>query len=149
VIAFTVYGIPRPGGSKRAFFRAGMKRPVVTEDCRRSKDWRSDVKAAALAGYKGPPLVGPLVLDVIFLMPRPKGHYGTGKRAGLLKASAPYHCETKPDATKLLRSTEDALTGILWRDDSQIVLQQVEKRYGERPGAFITVKRADSPQSIE
>jgi Holliday junction resolvase RusA-like endonuclease len=47
-----------------------------------------------------------------------------------------------PDATKLLRSTEDALTGIVWKDDKLIVDQLVSKNYqrpGIYPGAKITV----------
>jgi Holliday junction resolvase RusA-like endonuclease len=49
---------------------------------------------------------------------------------------------TRPDATKLWRPTEDALTGIVWRDDSQIIRQLVRKRYcgpGEVPGAEVLV----------
>lgn len=45
----------------------------------------------------------------------------------------------KPDATKLWRSTEDALTGIAWRDDAQISVQVVEKRYGSQSGALIQI----------
>jgi Holliday junction resolvase RusA-like endonuclease len=52
-----------------------------------------------------------------------------------------------PDGSKLIRSTEDALTGILWGDDGQIVRHGlVEKRYAgwpgslSRPGAVITVQ---------
>ena len=72
-------------------------------------------------------------------MPRPKGHYRTGKNALILRKNAPEHPTTKPDATKLLRSTEDALTGILWKDDAQIWCQNVTKTYGECPGAQIQV----------
>ena len=49
---------------------------------------------------------------------------------------------TKPDATKMLRAVEDAMTGIAWLDDAQIVRQVVTKRYAEcdqKPGANVTV----------
>jgi Holliday junction resolvase RusA-like endonuclease len=139
VIVFRVRGIPRPGGSKRAFYRPGMKHAVITEDCKRSKDWRQDVKAAALAAWSGPPLTTPLRMDVRFIVPRPQSHYRTGRRAAEIRESAPYYCTKRPDATKLMRSTEDALTGILWRDDSQVVYQTAQKVYGEQPGAEICV----------
>jgi Holliday junction resolvase RusA-like endonuclease len=47
-----------------------------------------------------------------------------------------------PDLTKLMRSTEDALTGILWVDDARITDQHARKRYcepGQAPGAQISI----------
>ena len=38
-----------------------------------------------------------------------------------------------------MRSTEDAMTGIVYQDDSQVCTGNVEKRYGIRPGAMICV----------
>jgi Holliday junction resolvase RusA-like endonuclease len=77
---------------------------------------------------------------VTFLMPRPKGHFRTGKRAHILREAAPLYHTSKPDATKLLRATEDALTGILWHDDAQIAMQIVKKRYtSSNPGAEIKI----------
>lgn len=81
---------------------------------------------------------GPLSVMFTFVMPRPNGHFGTKG----LKPSAPDHPTTKPDALKLCRSTEDALTGVVWNDDSQTVQLDIEKRYaavGEAPGARIVV----------
>ncbi len=69
-------------------------------------------------------------------MPRPKAH---SRKDGVLKDDAPNWHANKPDATKLLRSLEDALTGVLWIDDSRIVRQQVKKIYGARPGADVEV----------
>jgi Holliday junction resolvase RusA-like endonuclease len=86
-----------------------------------------------------PLLEGPLGLAVVFNITRPKGHFGTGRNAGALKDSAPYWPTVKPDATKLLRGLEDALTGVVWRDDAQVVEQAVTKRYAEREGARVVV----------
>lgn len=139
-IAFRVLGLPAPGGSKKAFFRPGMKYPSIVEDCERNKPWRDSVTAAALEAMSGqPPMIGPLYLKVTFNMPRPKGHHGSGKNAGKVRESAPPYPAVKPDATKLLRSTEDALAGIIWRDDAQVVTQHVEKVYGAPIGAMIEV----------
>jgi Holliday junction resolvase RusA-like endonuclease len=41
------------------------------------------------------------------------------------------HPTVKPDLTKLLRAVEDALTGVVWRDDSQIIHQVVNKEYAD------------------
>ena len=72
---------------------------------------------------KGGLLIGPISLTVTFLFSHPKGDFGSGKNAGVLKCSAPILHIKRPDATKLLRCLEDALNGVIWKDDSQIVYQ--------------------------
>ncbi len=145
-VTFWVPGTPRPGGSKRAFLHRKTGKLIVTEDCARSKDWRTAVSWAAVEAMRGkPPLDGPLSLHHEFFMPRPKGHYGSGKKCYTLRASAAWYPDKKPDYGKLARSTDDALTGIVWRDDSQIVEAAILKRYGPRTGARIVVERMPDP----
>ncbi len=74
---------------------------------------------------------GPLVIDLRFYRLRPMSHYGTGRNAGVLKASAPTRPINAPDTGKLARGTVDALKGIVLRDDSQIVDERHQKFYGE------------------
>jgi Holliday junction resolvase RusA-like endonuclease len=138
MISFFVPGIPRPGGSKRGFVIPGTKRVIITEDCKRSKDWRTSVGFMAADCIKTP-LSGPLEVQFIFIMPRPQGHFGSGRNAHKIKSSAPEWPAVKPDVTKLVRSTEDAMKGIAWRDDSQVIIQHAEKRYGDSPGARIMI----------
>lgn len=143
-IEFFVPGIPRPGGSKRAFpfkRKDGKLGVAVSDDNKKVKEWRSDVVNACQKVFEGPLWMGPLKFEVIFVMPYRHGDFGTGKNAGVLKESAPFYCTTKPDSLKLRRSTEDALKGILYVDDSQIVIGHDEKVYGLQPGARITVER--------
>jgi crossover junction endodeoxyribonuclease RusA len=139
-IVFFVPGIPAPGGSKKAFVVAGRAR--IVEDSKRNADWRASV---ALTGSRAitEPLAGPLSVDFEFVMPRPRSHFGSGKNAERLKPSAPHWHTVKPDRTKLMRSTEDALTAIAWRDDTQIVHGVTTKTYGDRPGCYITIRRLD------
>lgn len=140
-VAFHVPGIPAPGGSKK-FVGIGKKtgRAIIIDDAgKRNKDWRAAVAWAGKAAMQGRALLaGPLQVRFEFVMPRPKGHFG----AKGLKPSAPAWPTVKPDALKLTRSSEDALTGIVWVDDAQIVKETIEKRYaapGEASGAVITV----------
>jgi Holliday junction resolvase RusA-like endonuclease len=142
IIRFFVPGLPRPGGSKRAFVNKATGRVVVTEDCKRSKDWRTAVAFKASEAIKSP-FAGPVEVRFEFLMPRPKGHFGSGKNAGVLRSSAPAYPAVKPDVTKLIRSTEDAMKGIAWNDDAQAVKQFGEKRYAEISGAIITIIALD------
>jgi Holliday junction resolvase RusA-like endonuclease len=87
-------------------------------------------------------------LEVLFVLPRPKGHHGTGRNAGVPKASAPQWPTVKPDTTKLLRAVEDACTSILWRDDAQIVIQTACKVYGDPARCEITVRPLAAQLSI-
>jgi crossover junction endodeoxyribonuclease RusA len=91
--------------------------------------------AAAAAAYRGAPISGPVRLEIVFLFPRPKSHFGTGRNADKLKASAPEHCTTRAygDTSKLIRSTEDAISASsgypVIEDDSQVYGLSCEKRY--------------------
>jgi Holliday junction resolvase RusA-like endonuclease len=148
MFSFFVPGIPKPGGSKRAFVIPGTNRAIITDANPKAKDWKNSVSQVA-TDHGVTPLSGPLELSIDFIFPRPKGHYGTGKNEDVVKASAPKHHTVKPDATKLTRSTEDALTGIAWRDDAQVAVQAISKWYaesGETPGARITIGQLGNPE---
>lgn len=129
VVAFTVLGKAQPAGSKRAFRHPHTGRIMVTDAAKGSRPWKQQV-AGAGAELVDELLDGPLALEVTFYVARPKGHYGSGRNAAVVRPSAPEFPATRPDVTKLLRGTEDALTGVLWRDDAQIVDQVARKRYG-------------------
>ena len=140
MIHFFVPGVPQPGGSKRAF-ASKSGRIIVMDDCKGNKDWKSTVKVFAQQAFAGKsPLAGPLRLAIVFHLLRPKGHFGRGKNSDQIRASAPMFPTVKPDATKLLRSTEDAMTGVIWRDDAQIVEQIVRKIYSDTTGADVVIE---------
>lgn len=146
---FEVNGIPAPQGSKKGFpvrRKNGTIGVALTESAGdKVKTWREDVRAAAeqaaaKAGWTAPH--GGVIVDLTFHLPRPKGHYRTGRNAGLLRDSAPTAHIVKPDRDKLERSTHDALTssGVIL-DDSNIVGGSVWKAYadGRAPGASIRI----------
>lgn len=141
-ISFFVPGLPKPAGSKKAFAHAKTGRIIVTDDSGKpGRDWRACVADNAVIAMAGrDPLAGPVRLVLRFGLPRPKSHFRTGRNAGEVKASAPDYCVTKPDATKLLRAVEDALTGICWRDDAQVVAQEVTKYYWLTPGVDVEIE---------
>lgn len=112
----TVYGLPAPQGSKRAFVLKGTNRAVMVESSKAVKPWRQAVEQAVMLAY--PPAMrhspvlcaGPVALDVTFTMPRPKS-----AKIGARPA-------TRPDLDKLLRSTKDALkTAGVYEDDGRVV----------------------------
>lgn len=132
-VRFKVLGRPEPAGSKRFVGRVIDANP-------NAKAWQHEVAIVALGAMRGEGLLdGPLGLITIFTLRRPKGHFGKGRNADVLKPNAPLFPTTRPDSTKLLRGVEDALTGVVWHDDGQVVEQMVSKRYGDPQGVEVTV----------
>ena len=132
--------VPAPQGSKRH-----VGNGVMVESCKTVKQWRAAVADAAVQ-QGATPLAGTVEMDAVFVFPRPRSHYGTGKNADKLKASAPELHSVRPDVSKLLRSTEDALSSLAYQDDARIARTTACKRYaaqGELPGALIVVRAID------
>lgn len=122
-----VPGRPAPQGSKRH-----VGRGILLESSEACGAWRQTVAYDVRQVYAGPPLDGPLVVRLRFVMPRP---------ASTPKRSTPPAVK-KPDVDKLARAILDALTGVTWRDDSLIVDLHATKRLAEldeTPGVFIHV----------
>lgn len=152
-IVIRVHGVPAPQGSKRH-----VGNGIMVESSKRVKPWREAVKYAALEALRDSdrrilhgavehhePIPGPVRLDLLFLLPRPKGHHRTGRFAHLLKDSAPLYPAGKPDLDKIVRSTLDGLgEAAVWRDDAQVVgFDRLDKAYAEPhnpPGALIRVR---------
>ena len=126
----------------RAFTPKGWKRPILTSDNPKLKSWRQEVTLSALQAspatyvclesrlkeilFRRPLAVK---LSAVFYMPRPKSR----KKAK--------HYTTRPDLSKLTRSLEDALTGVVWDDDSQVAQYgDVRKEYGEPPRTEVVVE---------
>jgi Holliday junction resolvase RusA-like endonuclease len=142
-IEFTVYGTPQPGGSKRALpfrYPNGAIGARVTDANPEAASWKTCVMDAARQAYDGPIIDGPLIVTMVFYFLRPAGHYGQGRNTGQIKASSPVAPHRRPDVLKLARSTEDALTGQVWRDDAQTVELVLVKRYGEPVRAEICIE---------
>lgn len=146
-------GIPAPGGSKRGFAlkKGGVytgKIAMVDMGGQRNKDWRQACVLFADQNRPQEPFRGALRVDFVFVMPRPKYHFHTGKaKAGQLREDAPHWHTSKPDRTKLTRSTEDALRGIIFADDSQIVTGTTRKEYGAQPGCHIEIEELTEKQN--
>ena len=116
---------------------AGEGGVTVVDANAKSRPWKTLVSESAARVHSGPLLEGPLAVEFLFQVPRPQGHFG---KRGLLR-SAPAFPTVRPDVLKLARAVEDALTGVLYRDDSQIVDELLLKRYGERARLRVTIDR--------
>ena len=105
---------------------------TVEDNAGKLATWREMVAWAARQHYHGELLDCLLVVSLTFFKPRPKAHYGTGRNERTLKNSAPAAPGVAPDAGKLARAVEDALTNVVWTNDARIVSGFHAKRYIHR-----------------
>ena len=129
--------------------------------------WKRTVRYHTLPWMEDqPPIEGPVRVDVEFILPRPKSHFGTGRNVAKIKGSSPHLHGVIPDKDNLEKTVLDALSATptvtrkklppkhandpvynfpgIWRNDGQVCSGLVEKRYHhtmEEPGAIIVVSR--------
>ena len=119
-VRFTAFGVAAPQGSKNQF---------GGESSKRVKPWRSDVARVAGMAMEGrPAATGPVEVTARFFFTRPKKHF---RANGELRADAPNFVTSKGigDIDKLERAIYDAMTGIVYLDDSQVARCFNDKRY--------------------
>lgn len=151
-IEFFILGRPRPKGSMKAFVPRGrdgqpLRRPngsiitVTKNDEPTVRPWQDRVAWAAVNAMRArPPFEKePLILEGVFALARPAGHYA---KSGGLKASAPMAPIVPPDVDKLARLAGDAMTKICYRDDARIVSYKAHKIYAPTEGAVILLRVA-------
>lgn len=89
--------------------------------------WQNHVRTQAILNR---PLVLPecaIIMTVVFRMPRPKYH----------KTGVYYRHTKKPDLDNLVKSVKDAMTKSMYRDDAQIIAENISKVFCDRPGVDI------------
>ena len=137
MIVIEVRGLPAPQGSKRH-----VGNGIMVESSKAVGPWREAVRAETQRARQvtaAAPMGGAVYVEVIFALPRPRGHWRTGRNAGILRGSAPAYPSGRPDLDKLLRAVLDGLTmGGAWKDDAQVALVNASKVYGD-PGCRIAV----------
>lgn len=122
-LTFKVTGKPITQGSMRVF-----NGHITHNKSAELLKWRKAVGTAAQQ-FIIQPLEGAVVMTLKFHLLKPK----TVKRE---KPTVP------PDADKLARAVFDALTGIIYKDDSQVIKMDLEKCYSSWEGVEIMVDRA-------
>ena len=134
-LSFTIYGVPRPQGSMRAFVNKRTGKAHVTGS-KTNKEWRSTVLKTVKAHL--PPGHTPygelIVMDVRFYFAYPKS-MPKWKREITTKMNG-------SDLDKLVRSIGDALTDAgVYEDDRQIQRITASKWYtDDEPRAEVTVR---------
>ena len=113
-------------------------RPYVrVYDPPKVKNFKNLLRSLAVDQYARPPLIGPLSVSLTFYRPIQTSISKTERERRLSNESKPV---VKPDTDNYIKVTLDALNGVLWHDDAQIVKIEAEKKYSDHPRITVSVK---------
>lgn len=125
MITFFVAGIPKASQTGSVVrLPDGRRFPK-----RRNTEWGDRVALVAMEHRPTRPLTGPVCVNLAYTFFRP---------ASLSLRQRPLPT-VAPDLDNLLKHQLDALNGILWETDAQIVRLTVSKDYSLTPGLAVTV----------
>lgn len=130
-----------PGLTPVAWSRAGIlvrqgKPRLFTRPSTRSyKDTLALFAASAMGS--SPPLQGPLSMICRFSLPIPESwtrlKRNEAESGDLLPTG-------RPDIDNYVKAVADALNGIAWTDDAQVVEMRASKRYAPEPGVYVRIE---------
>jgi Holliday junction resolvase RusA-like endonuclease len=103
----------------------------------KTRNAEQSLLAQALPYKPDMPWSGAIGLEVEAIFVRPKNHYRTGCNSHLLKDDAPEFHIIKPDRDNLEKLISDALDGVFFINDCQIVGGEIRKSFGEVAGLKI------------
>ena len=131
---------PKPIQSVRFAARAGF---VQTFQPKANKDWKARIKASVTSqlpvGWK-PYKDTPLGVRVIYVFP-PLTSFRKNDKA-LINGGGVIPKHTKPDVSdNLNKGLFDAMTGVVWDDDSRVAYVECLKVHGNKVGIHVEVGR--------
>ncbi|OPX87750.1 MAG: Endodeoxyribonuclease RusA [Pelotomaculum sp. PtaB.Bin104] len=133
-IRFTVWGEPVAQGRPK-FARIGNH--VTTYDPEKSRTYKSIVRDEAIKVKPDKPLEGPLILTVAAYKSIPKS---LSKKKTQQALEGELRPTIKPDLDNVVKGIKDALKGIIWRDDSQVIWLFASKWYSDKPRVEVEVE---------
>lgn len=136
-------GEPRGKGRPRAFVARGR---IVMHTDSATLAYEKLMAGAARNGMgnRGP-IQGPidLTIEAHFRIPPSWPKY---RRAAALAGTEPH--TSRPDADNVVKIVLDALNGIVWRDDAQVVRITASKHYSAAPGVMVAVKEMRAAEQV-
>ena len=105
-----------------------VSRTGITYTRKKCKDYRNAIKDMASKELSNiMPLDGALFCKIIFFLKKPKS------------AKKRKHPFVRPDIDNFIKNLLDPLSGIMYKDDSQIVHIDCKKEYADSGGIYIKV----------
>lgn len=133
-ITFTVPGKPVGKGRPRAAQRG---KHITLYTPKATVIYESTVALAASQAMAGRPLIeGPVEALMTMVLPVPAS-WSKRKQADAMNGTV--MPEVKPDMDNVIKAIFDAVNGIVWNDDVQVVGLRVRKVYGATPCVRVSV----------
>lgn len=134
----TVISLEPMAQSRPRFARRG--RGVVAYEKKEMKVWRAECSKLIKEAFETEKLIeGPLKIDATFYIQPPK--YVFSKKRGKEKLEAEkLFCGKKPDIDNYLKALLDSMTGIVFKDDGQVVECRARKLYSPKPRIEFVIK---------
>jgi Holliday junction resolvase RusA-like endonuclease len=133
-ITFTVYGNPKPLSRQR--FGLNRKTGKII-NFNPSQTDKNSFLSQICSMKPDKPWEGPIEINVTFKFIRPKNHY---TKKGL-RPNVPFCVEKRPDLDNLVKLITDAMNGVFYRDDAQIVAIMASKEFGDQPCTVVNIKK--------
>lgn len=135
IVTFNVEGNPVPKARARHILHGTRLRTYTPE---KTRSYETLIKESAKQAMgSSEPLETPVSLYLYIRVPIPKSC--TKKRLEAIQNGSEKPIR-KPDSSNILKSVEDGMNGVVYKDDSQIVNIHVAKVYSSQAGVDICVK---------
>ncbi len=139
-ISFAVPGVPVPRNSQKVSTKSGR---VVQYLPKRVREHKARVEAyATLAMHTArlQPVSGLVALEAVFVFPAPLAGISRAEWARIEAGELLTYPKIRCDLDNALKLIGDALQGIVFVNDKQIVDVHLSKRIGKEPRTEITVR---------
>jgi Holliday junction resolvase RusA-like endonuclease len=142
MIQFTVNGEAVAQGRPR--FAHTKKGRTVAYDPIKSRNFKQYVKLVASQHAPNKLIEGPILLEVSVFRSIPKSF---SKKKASEAIEGKVRPVTRPDADNFVKSIKDALSKVIWKDDSQVVSMIVHKWYSDSPRVEVKVDQIQTEVS--
>lgn len=137
MVSFTIPGNPVAQGRPRAARRGNR---IMMYDPKPSKDYKEYVANIAKEYAPEEPTEAALGVQMKIYREIPKS---TTKKDRKLINEGLKRPVVRPDASNYAKGIEDALSGIIYKDDSQIVDLHIKKYYSDNPRVEIKIRELE------
>jgi len=111
---------------------------------KKTKDYEKLIQSIARKEYLGPVIEGMIFVHLEVRRPIPSSLSKKKRNLAITGALRPI---ARPDNDNYEKAIWDALNGICWVDDSQIVTNSCRKIFSENPGVMVTIEVPSSAYS--
>lgn len=136
MIVIAIPGEIRGKGRPKFSGKSGRPRAYTDSKTVSAENWVKACAVDAMCARSHSMLTGAVQMNVAVTVGIPASW---SKKKQQMATAGLLHPTGKPDADNTTKLICDALNGIVWKDDSQVVRLVMSKRYGEQPGAEVLV----------